>query len=258
MSDKIDDSFEQPQNGPRDPERVRKLPHLTQDDLDCILDEFGRKHYSMKDGRPVCGRLKKEKNRVIPNECCLGPPMANGACKVHGGRAGAPIRSGRYSRVLKTWQAAFERALSDQELLDSRRELALMDVGIEKLLERAEGLDAPAWREDLRETFVALRAAIHSKRQGQVGSLLKRLGEIIESGATIDQVARDLLANVDRRAARACKLTEIEVRRDEKVTVSELAAVFKQWLSILEAQLEPQAYHRVLPELRKVTVASRN
>ena len=72
---------------PDRPERERKLPRLTQDDLVFYVDEFGRKHFSMADGRPVCGRLKREHNREIPNEACLAPPMANGACRVHGAPA---------------------------------------------------------------------------------------------------------------------------------------------------------------------------
>ena len=235
----------------------RKLPRLTQAELTRILDEFGRAHYFLEaDGRPVCGRLKKAHNREIPEEACLAPPMANGACKVHGGKAGAPPRTGRYSRVLKAWLPAFQRARSDQELLDSKQELALMDVAIEKLLERAEDLDTPSWREGLRETFERLQAAIKGQKQRQVAGLMKELGELIEGGATADQLARDLVGQVDRRAARACKLVELEIRREEKVTVSELAAVFRQWLEVLERELEQPEYYRVLPKLRAVTSGS--
>ncbi len=244
-------------SGPTDdgakPEKERKLPHLTQVDLESFVDEFGRTHYSMKDGRQVCGRLKKEKNRKIPDEACLGVPMASGPCKVHGGKAGRPLSHGRYSRVTKTWHAAFERALADEELLDAKRDLALMDVVTELLIERAEELDSPSWREELRDTFGQLQRAIRSQRQEVVGPLLKLLGELIERGATADQVARDLVAQVDRRAARACKIDELGLRRQEKITATELAAVFKQFLDVLERELEPAMYHQVLPELRRVT-----
>ena len=193
----------------------RKLGPCTQADLVSYVDEFGRTHYSMEDGRPVCGRLKKKKNRAIPDEACLGPPMANGACRVHGGKAGAPIQHGRYSRVLKKWRGDFERARSDQELVDARRDLALMDVANEKLLERAEDLDSPSWRQELRETFIHLQAAIRAQRQGDVAPLLKRLGELIEEGATAGQLAKDLVAQVEKRANRACKVTELQLRREE-------------------------------------------
>lgn len=237
------------------PPYERMLPRMTQADLTPILDEFGRTHHFMPDGRPVCGRLKKAKNREIPEEACLAIPMANGACRVHGGKAGAPIQTGRYSRSLKAWKSAFQRALADKELTDSKRELALLDVATEKLLERAEDLDCPSWRAEVSATFQQLRAAIRSQRHKEVGVWMNRLGEMIEGGATADQVSTDLAAQVDRRANRACKVTELEIRREEKVTVSEIAAIFRQWLDVLEKSLEPEVYFRLVPELRKVSEA---
>ena len=59
---------------------------------------------------------------------------------------------------------------------------------------------------------------------------------------------------MDRRANRECKLTELQLRREEKVTVSEMAAVFRQFLDALEKELEPEVYHRIVPVLRRVTV----
>lgn len=82
---------------------------------------------------------------------------------------------------------------------------------------------------------------------------MKRLGEIIEGGATADQVSTDLVAQLDRRANRTCKVTELAIRREEKVTVSEIAAIFRQWLDVLERGLEPEVYFRLVPELRKVS-----
>lgn len=76
---------------------------------------------------------------------------------------------------------------------------------------------------------------------------------MIEGGATADQVSTDLVAQVDRPANRACKVTELAIRRGEKVTVSEIAAIFRQWLHVLEKTLEPEVYFRLVPELRKVS-----
>ena len=98
-----------------------------------------------------------------------------------------------------------------------------------------------------------LKAAIRARRQSEVSSLVNRLGELIEHGATLEQVTRDLVNQVDRRANRACKIGELEIRREEKITARELAAVFGQWLGILEQKLDRRAFYGVLPELRRVT-----
>ena len=65
-----------------------------------------------------------------------------------------------------------------------------------------------------------------------------------------DQARQD----AERRANRACRIGELELKREEKMTVAELAAVFGQWLAVLERVLEPTVYCEVLPELRRVTV----
>ncbi|MCP4039717.1 MAG: hypothetical protein GY733_22425 [bacterium] len=249
MSDEPD---ERPRFEPK--EHERKLPHLTKDDLDCVIDEFGREHFFMKDGRAVCGRLKKKHNRKIPDEACLGIPMSSGPCRIHGGKAGRPIEHGRYSRVLDKWKKDFVRAQKDKQLLDAKQDLALMDVALEKLLMRAEEGDCPSWRQLMGETFVALQMAIRGKRQAQVSAMMKELATLIETGATEDQIAADLVLNVERRANRACRIGDLELKKEDKVTPTELAAVFRSWLVVLEKALEPRVYARVLPELRRATV----
>ncbi len=62
--------------------------------------------------------------------------------------------------------------------------------------------------------------------------------------------------NVERRANRATRVSELDLKRAEKVTPSELAAVFWSWLEVLEGALESSTYARVLPELRRVSSGS--
>ena len=71
--------------------------------------------------------------------------------------------------MLKKWGRNYARALADKELLDTRRELAMMDTLIEKLVARVESGDCPSWREELRETYSALDGAVRARRQREVG-----------------------------------------------------------------------------------------
>ena len=238
-------------------EYEKKSPPVTKADLTHWHDEFGRDHYATKEGRQVCGRLRSEKNRVIPNEACQAPPMQCGACRVHGGKAGCPPKHGRYSRALTTWKHSFERALKDKDLLDTRRELALMDTTIEKLLERVEELDAPKWRTAVQESFDGLQRAVKARKQADVRDSLGKLEDLIKEGAAIDQVSSDLMVYLDKRAARANKMDELALRREEKVTTTELALIFKSWLEVLEGELEPAAYFKVVEKLRRATESFR-
>ena len=87
-------------------EKPRSWPRYAQEQLSFTTDDLGRKHYRTPEGRRVCGRFKSRKNRAIPNEACLGPPMPAGPCRVHGGASpGAPLTAGgRYSKVLTKWK----------------------------------------------------------------------------------------------------------------------------------------------------------
>ncbi|MCP4004538.1 MAG: hypothetical protein GY725_10115 [bacterium] len=159
--------------------------------------------------------------------------------------------------MLKKMRGAFERARADEDLIDARRDLAAMDVLIEQLFERVEELDSPAWRQELLDTFQRLQAAIRSHRQAQVSAEMRKLGELIGHGASVDQIANDLIASLERRANRAVRIGELELRRSEKVTVEEMAVVLREFLGVLERSLDPGVYHSVLPELRQVTTARR-
>ncbi len=128
-----------------------------------------------------------------------------------------------------------------------------MDTVTEQLVEQAEDLDCPSWRGELKDVFDQLQRAIRSHRQADVGALMKKLGGHIERGATAAQVSHDLVAQVDKRAARASKMSELALRRQEKVTMDDLTAVLRQFLDVLEEELEPTVYLRLVPLLRKVT-----
>jgi len=236
------------------PEHDRKLPRLTQADLKRTTDELGRAYFHMPDGRAVCGRLRKVKNRQIPDEACLAPPTARGPCRVHGGLSpGGKITSGgRYARVLRRWKRPFERALADKEQLDTRREIALVDTLIERLTARAERGDSPTWRAELSESYDALDEAVRGMKHADIGRCLKELGEKIRAGATGDAARRDLLEQLERRSRMATRLVDLEVRSDQRVTARELTATFGAFVDVLARTLDPVVMQRLLPQLRAV------
>jgi len=236
------------------PEHERKLPRLTQADLRRTTDELGRAYFHMQDGRAVCGRLRKAKNRQIPDEACLAPPTARGPCRVHGGRSpgGKVTSGGRYSRALRRWRRPFERALADKEQLDSRRELAMTDVLIERLTARAERGDSPTWRAELGESYDALDEAVRGMKHADIGKCLKELGEKIRAGATGDAARGDLLEQLERRSRMATRLVDLEQRGDQRLTMREVSATFAAFVEVLARTVDPVVMQRLLPQLRAV------
>lgn len=233
---------------------VRSLPRYSQDQLTCTQDELGRKRYVTPEGRRVCGRLKARDNRQIPDEACMGPPMPAGPCRVHGGASpGAPLTAGgRYSKFLKHWKNWYEEALEDKALLDVRPDIAMMDTAIGRLVGRAEELDCPSWRQDLRATFKELSDAIRAGRQRAVGPALKKLGDLIEKGADSDRVTAELTAAVDRRAERATKIIALKIRAGERITRRQVMIFFANWLEMLRTELDGATFMRLMPHFREL------
>lgn len=57
--------------------------------------------------------------------------------------------------------------------------------------------------------------------------------------ATIaDDVDAELMRHVDRRAVRAHRINELEVKRDATVGPAELTAIFGSWIQVLSGELE--------------------
>jgi hypothetical protein len=86
---------------------------------------------------------------------------------------------------------------------------------------------------------------------------LKQLGEKIDEGAKVDSAVNDLMKHVDRRADRAHKINELEVRRDEKLSAREVGTLFAQVIEILRERLEHRQYAAVLPHLQRLTEQAR-
>jgi len=236
------------------PEHERKLPRLAQAELTRTTDELGRAYYHMANGRAVCGRLRKAKNRQIPDEACLAPPTARGPCRVHGGASpgGKMTSGGRYARVLRRWKRPFERALADKEQLDTRREIAMTDVLIERLTARAERGDSPTWRAELSEAFDALDEAVRGMKHSDVAQCLKDLGAMIRAGASGDAARRDLLEQLERRSRMATRLVDLEQRGDQRLTLREVSSTFAAFVEVLARTLDPVVMQRLLPQLRAV------
>jgi len=81
---------------------------------------------------------------------------------------------------------------------------------------------------------------------------MRELGRLIEEGATLAQVVSDLIVHVDRRAGRAHRINELEVRRDASVSLNELTLVFGRWIEALREKLDAQTFQGILPTLRQL------
>lgn len=98
----------------------------------------GRKKATELPEGPFCGAKSKRTGKP-----CTNQPMANGRCRLHGGKSLPPgplnpnFIHGRYSKYLpESIRARVEEAAADPHLLSIRRQIEIVDVRFTMLLER--------------------------------------------------------------------------------------------------------------------------
>ncbi|HRI09525.1 MAG TPA: HGGxSTG domain-containing protein, partial [Nannocystaceae bacterium] len=143
--------------------------------------------------RPRCGAKKRD-----GTPCPSYPVVGAKRCRMHGARAGAPIKHGRYSKHLGRIREAYEAAIQDKGLLDLREPIAAIDAIVRRLAERVEELDTPDYRRRLLDLLKESRGA----DAGKAAAARFTLEELIERGADEDQtlgVLRDSLSELAKR-----------------------------------------------------------
>jgi hypothetical protein len=159
------------------------------------------------DGSQRCGA-----KRTTANEPCMNYPLPNGRCKFHGGTAlsgmaTASYQTGRYSKYLPPdLLEKFTRALGDDDLLSTRRDVALVDSRIEDQLEKLQsGESAELWRR-LNEAWSELMAVRAANDLSLTNHHIEIVNRIIRRGAN-DQKSWD---NIIGMLSDRTKLVESE------------------------------------------------
>lgn len=146
---------------------------------------------------------------------CKARPMANGRCRIHGGKTPRGIASpnyihGRYSKSLPAHlQERYEASLADSELLNLRQEIALLDARLNDLLARVDTGDSRSTLKNAREKYYETRNAALRNDKVEQGVQFKLLGEILDKGMS-DYAAWDEVHTIlDQRR----RLVESEQKR---------------------------------------------
>jgi hypothetical protein len=122
-----------------------------------------------------CGAQRRD------GEECRSRPMANGRCRMHGGKSpggvgSATLKTGRYSKYLPTRLAArYHEAQADDCLLQLHEEIALTDARLADVLKRVDTGDSGALWTRLHEAF-------NDFVDEQDPRSLATLGRLIEAG----------------------------------------------------------------------------
>lgn len=127
--------------------------------------------------------------------------MPNGRCRIHGGATPSGLahpqtKTGRYSKHLPTRLAAsYAEAQSDQQLLELREDIALLDARLADVLARVDtGESGAIWRR-----LVQAKGDYHKAKAKDKDHALDLLLGLIEEGAADYAAWEDVRALLDQR-----------------------------------------------------------
>ena len=151
--------------------------------------------------RKLCGAKTRSGSK-----CRNQPVHGNRRCRMHGGQslagAAAPaFKHGRYSKYLpERLRAQFEEAVSDPELTSLRAELALVELRITVLLRRLNSDESGRPWARLYRTYTELVDARAKGNVPETTKLTLKLGQMLKEGNSQEQLWRELLDTIQRKA----------------------------------------------------------
>lgn len=170
-------------------------------------------HAPTPHARITCG-AKTRAGRPCKNTAV----MANGRCRMHGGKSplgagSATFRNGSRSKYRAIFAGDslehYERGREDPRYIELREEIAALDALIlEELMAAKVGHGGALW-EELGKVWTQFRRADPTRDTTSAGGWLRKVGEIIEEGARRHAAQREALDIVERKR----RLAETERRR---------------------------------------------
>ena len=183
---------------------------------------------------------------------CTQPAMANGRCRMHGGRsprgvAHPSFKTGRFSRSIPSrLSQSYEEALADPRKLELIDELAVIVARNRELLESLYSGESDGLRLRLRNHKRRMEKARRDGDQDAADEHLNAILQGIERGADDSERWAELMANVDtqRKLAESERKRIVEAHR--MVTTEELMAFMGAVLGILKKHVRDQSVLRAI------------
>jgi hypothetical protein len=164
--------------------------------------------------------------------------MANGRCRMHGGRSLAGVahpnyKTGRYSSyVPQRLLPGFARQMRDPELLQQREEIALVDAFVFDALKAMGEADSRTLWLELRKLWQGLEEARRGGDLRNAAAKIAAIGELIRLGAHEYEQQDYVLDLMERKRRIVESQSKREVQERHAISYEDAAAMFR---SIAEA-----------------------
>ena len=174
-----------------------------------------------------CAQSKRSGER-----CMLPAVQGRRTCRLHGGtNPGRRPLTGRHSAVLHRLRETYERCLNDPSIIDMREPLAVLDMVVNKMLERVEQLDTDGFRMRALGLYEESREAIRDGNGAEGGALLEQLGALLRKGAAEDSALMKLLTSVNAQMNAIDRVWDKKLKRENVMSKDDVALLMLQVLS---------------------------
>lgn len=160
-------------------------------------------------------------------EPCKSPAMANGRCRIHGGKTpkglGLPQTThARYSKYLpEKLLSAYQDATSDPELLSLRQDIHLIDA---LLLSNFQYLDTEesgeAWKA-IRKSVIDMQLAFNKDDYGKCLILLAEMRDIIDRRVLHYATEQEIRDKLEQRRKLVETVHKIDFQKERAITAEQ-------------------------------------
>jgi hypothetical protein len=192
---------------------------------------------------------------------CEKEPQENGKCHNHGGASRPPgadhpaFKTGRYSKALDGKQIGelYEQARNDPYLLSLNEEIALLTAKQQETLSRLGGGMGIEALSELGLMVRQLKEAVEKGQDGQVETILKAMGEVLEAGFEEHYIWKEYTerAEVVRKLVDTERKYQVDMRL--MMPISRIGVLQQVWLDCMRRTVPQEyiaAFHHALADTR--------
>ncbi len=239
---------------PRSGQRLTEATAFVHDDAQATRPAWPK--YDADKPEPDFKRGKRQcigRSTQTGKRCRKEPLKNKERCKFHGGRAtGRPPkdgkqseRSGRYFESMGKLAQAYQGALADNALTDTREPLAALDALTQRVLTRAANLDTPDYRKRMLELLEGARDAMAVADADALAAKTTAALELAQAGAAEDVALRNAVDVLERYSERLDAYWKTKLDRKQAINARDLVLIFQRIVDIVQAEVPGDAALRV-------------
>ena len=178
--------------------------------------------------------------------------MANGRCRLHGGKSAVgaengQYKHGRYSKYLPTGLAGrFAELSADPEILSAHEEIVLLTSRIVELASRLRTGEGPSAWEQVQAAHTQLIAGIRANDQPAIQAALSALDAAVKRGGSENEIWAEIERAIENKTRVASREWKRQADMKQLLTVAETMTLVSSLVASVKTHVTDQAAVRAI------------